>query len=93
MSLFLSIVLSLVFGAGVLFAAANIGCMVRIAYLHYIAQDNKAYSCLPPLGSGLMCAALYFFHSPYFLLPLLFDYPFPLLLIIPAVKTYRLFKG
>lgn len=91
--LLITIVPCFLFGAGLLYAAVNICCMVRMAYLHYIAQDNKPYSCLPPLGSCLMCMALYFFGSPHFLLPLLFDYPFPLLLIMPVVKTYRFFKG
>lgn len=93
MSLFLSIVLRLVFGVGLLFAAANICCMVRVAYLHYVALDNRPNSCLPPLGSGLMCVSLYFGDYSHFLLPLLLDYPFPLFLIIPAVKIYRFFKG
>lgn len=93
MPLFLTIVLCVVFGAGVLFAAANIGCMIRVAYLRYIAQDNSPYSCLPPLGSFLMCVSLYFGGYSHFLLPLLLDYPFPLFLIIPAVKTYRFLKA
>lgn len=93
MSLFLSIILSLVFGGGVLFAVANICCMAHNAYLCHIVQDGKPHSCLPPLGGALMCIALYCFSSSHFLLPLLVDYPFPLLLIIPAVKAYRLVKG
>lgn len=93
MSFFITIVLSLVFGVGLLFAAANVCCMVYLAYLHYVKQDKRNRTALPPLGSGLMCVALYFSGYSHFLLPLLLDYPFPLFLIIPAVKTYRFFKG
>lgn len=93
MSLFVSGVLWLVFGVGVFCAAVNIGCMAQIAYFHYVKQDQANRTALPPFGSGLMCVALYFMGASHFLLPLLFDYPFPLLLIIPAVKTYRLLKG
>lgn len=93
MSLFLTMMLWLVFGVGVFYAVVNICCMAYVAYLHYIKQEQRNRTVLPPLGSFLMCVALYFFDSPHFLLPLLFDYPFPLLLILPAVKTYRFFKG
>lgn len=88
-----TILLWFVFGVGAFWAAVNICCMAQLAYLHYVKQDKRNRTALPPLGSGLMCVSLYFLGSSHFLLPLLFDYPFPLLLIIPAVKTYRLMKG
>lgn len=93
MVLFLSMVLWLVFAVGVFYAAVNICCMAQIAYLRYVKQDKANRTALPPLGSALMCVALYFLGFSLYLLPLLFDYPFPLLLIIPALKTYRLMKG
>lgn len=93
MSLFVSGVLWLVFGVGVFYTAVNICCMAQIAYLRYVKQDKANRTALPPLGSGLMCVSLYFLDSSHFLLPLLLDYPFPLLLIIPVVKTYRIMKG
>lgn len=93
MSLCIHIVLSLLFGFGALFAVVNFCCMVHVVYLHYVKQDKRNRTVLPPLGSGLMCAALYFMGSSHFLLPLLLDYPFPLLLIIPAAKAYRHVKG
>lgn len=92
MSLFVSGLLWLVLAVGVFYASVNICCMVQIAYLHYVKQDKRNRTALPPLGSGLMCVSLYFLGYSHFLLPLLLDYPFPLLLIIPAVKTYRLMK-
>lgn len=91
--MFVSVALWSVFGVGVLFAVANFCCMVHVAYLRYVKQDKRNRTVLPPLGSGLMCAALYFMGSSHFLLPLLLDYPFPLLLIIPAAKAYRHVKG
>lgn len=92
MSVLIRIVLWLVFGVGVFLSAVNICCMLQIACLHYVKQDKANRTALPPLGSGLMCVSLYFLGYSHFLLPLLLDYPFPLLLIIPAVKTYRLMK-
>lgn len=93
MSRFVSVTLWPVFGVGVLLAVTNFCCMVHVAYLRYVKQDKRNRTVLPPLGSGLMCVSLYFLGSAHFLLPLLLDYPFPLLLIIPAVKIYGFFKG
>lgn len=92
MPLLIKIVLLPVFGVGVLFSVTNFCCMVHAAYLRYIKQDKRNRTVLPPLGSGLMCLSLYFMGSSHFLLPLLFDYPFPLFLIIPAVKACALAK-
>lgn len=93
MSLFVTILLWGVFGMGVLWAAVNISCMAQLAYLHYVKQDKRNRTALPPLGSGLMCVSLYFLGYSHFLLPLLLDYPFPLLLLIPALKAYRFLRA
>lgn len=92
MSLCVTILLWIVFGVGVFLSAVNICCMAQLAYLRYMKQDKRNRTALPPLGSVLMCVALYFLGYSHFLLPLLLDYPFPLFLIIPAVKGYRLVR-
>lgn len=92
MPLLIKTVLLLLFGVGVLFAVVNFCCMAHVSYLRYVKQDKSNRTVLPPLGSGLMCVALYFMGASHFLLPLLFDYPFPLFLIIPAVKACALAK-
>lgn len=92
MSLCVTILLWIVFGVGVFLAAVNICCMAQLAYLRYMKQDKRNRTAMPPLGSTLMCVALYFLGYSHFLLPLLLDYPFPLFLIIPAVKGYRLVR-
>ena len=92
MPLSVTIILSLVFGVGLVFAAVNICCMVHVAYLRDVKQDKRNRTVLPPLGGILMCVSLYFLGSSRFLLPLLLDYPFPLLFIIPAVKIYKHLK-
>lgn len=92
MPLPITIILSLVFGVGLVFAAVNICCMVHVAYLRDVKQDKRNRTVLPPLGGILMCVSLYFSGSSRFLLPLLLDYPFPLLFIIPAVKIYKHLK-
>lgn len=92
MPLFITIVLSLVFGVGLIFAAVNICCMVHVAYLRDVKQDKRNRTVLPPLGGILMCVSLYFMGYSHFLLPLLLEYPFPLLIIIPVVKVCKLLK-